>query len=100
MQTGSYTRVGLIERVARFLDGADGQHLFDDDLADVDVSAVVMAGGAHPALRRLDVPLIDTLLRAARRMERITRHKFNPAIPMLGDRSQMVASGILTDDLG
>jgi hypothetical protein len=32
-------------------------------------------------------------------MERVTRHKWNPNCPGLGERGPLVAKGILTDEL-
>lgn len=47
----------------------------------------------------LGTPLIDDLLRAARRIERATRHKYNPNCPTLGERDDLVDAGILTNEL-
>ena len=43
--------------------------------------------------------VIEGILRAARRTERITRHKMNPNCPTLGERGELVALGVLTNTL-
>ena len=98
-QSGDYARVGMIERVARFADSAQASALFDDAASDADLSQMIAAGIEHVALRPLSSDLVERLLRAARRAERITRHKFNPACPTLGERAELLSAGILTNTL-
>ena len=43
--------------------------------------------------------VVDAILRAARRTERITRHKMNPNCPTMGDREGLVRQGALTNTL-
>ena len=57
-------------------------------------SAPVGASPGKPRPRAL-----PDLLRAARRAERISRHKANPNCPTLGERGPLLAAGILTDAL-
>ncbi|MEZ4428006.1 MAG: hypothetical protein R3A51_10005, partial [Nannocystaceae bacterium] len=42
---------------------------------------------------------LAAFLRSARRMERVTRHKWNPNCPSLGERAPLVAAGVLSDTL-
>jgi len=95
--SGAYTHVGLIERVARFVD--DAPALFADDTSDEALGALITRAADAPCFAGVDGGTIDRLLRAARGAERRTRHKWNPACPTLGDRATLVAAGILTDDL-
>ena len=44
-----------------------------------------------------DRDAIVVLLKAAKWVERITRHKFNPNCPSYGDRASLVEAGILTN---
>ena len=89
---GAYTHVGLIERVSRFADTPAGAALFTG-------GPIGDAALESPALAGLGADLARALLSAARRAERRTRHKFNPACPTLGSRDALIAAGILTDDL-
>ena len=105
-ETGDIISVGTIERVARFLDtpveGAEpddtwGDVLFCDHADEIDT---VIATAVHsPSLRYLPANTVGTLLTAARKAERVTRHKENPNCPSYGDRASLVVAGILTDDL-
>jgi NH3-dependent NAD+ synthetase len=95
--TGAYTHVGLIERLARFADGAPA--LFEDATSDGGLTALIADAAQTPCFVGVAPGLVDRLLRAARGAERRTRHKFNPACPSLGDRESLVAAGILTDEL-
>jgi len=97
--TGDYTRVGLIERVARFADTADGARLFDTSLDDSTLQTVIQAAHTSQAFSGVSPDVISKMLRAARRAERITRHKFNPNCPTLGERPSLCESGILSDTL-
>jgi NAD+ synthetase len=99
LQTGDYARVGLIERVARLVDLPAGRGLFDDGCTQEDLQRTIEAAASAPPMAGVDRGLIDALLRAARRAERVTRHKHNPACPTLGSRAAMVAQGLLTDTL-
>lgn len=94
--TGAYARVGLIERVARFADTPAGAGLFE---AEVDEEALAVSASQAPAFAGLDAQLVPSLLQAARRAERSSRHKANPNCPTLGERGALLAAGILTDAL-
>lgn len=85
---GEYVRAGLIERVSRC----------DDDVAWFERGALD-AALAHAAWRGIPRPLAEEMLRAARRTERSTRHKWNPNCPTLGQRSDLVRRGLLTNHL-
>lgn len=107
--TGALTSIGTIERVARFLDTPISKLIIGDtrvesvlfhDAGEPDWVSLVTRGKVEgcfePETRRSDV---ETLLMAARQTERITRHKFNPNCPTLGDRKSLVEKGILTNNL-
>jgi len=95
-RTGEYTYVGTIERMARFLDRAPeliGAVQPDmDDLADKALQACFPSA----LYERSDVL---GLLGSARQLEAITRHKWNPNCPTLGQRSDLLSAGLLTDEL-
>jgi NH3-dependent NAD+ synthetase len=97
--SGAYAQVGMIERVARFADTSQAAGLFEDATSEQALQQIVTAGAASPHLAPLSAELVDRLLRAARRAERVTRHKFNPGCPTLGDRSTLLSDGILTNTL-
>lgn len=103
--TGEYVNVGLIERTARFVDlplDADPFNLivedtlFDDNLSHTLVFEQAKSCGIFPDMTD---DQIDGLLRAMKRAERITRHKYNPNCPTLGNREDFIAAGILTNTL-
>ena len=96
---GAYTAVGLIERVARFNDDPVGAALFDDSLDENRVGAIVDAACASPHFRGVRREVIHKILVGARKAERVTRHKFNPNCPGLGDRTTLLGLGILTNEL-
>ena len=97
--TGAYVRVGLIERLARFADTTAGAHIFADAASEEQQSATIEQAARSAAFQGIGPALVERFLRAARRVERVTRHKHNPACPTLGDRSTLVQQGILTDTL-
>jgi NAD+ synthase len=96
-QSGDYTRVGLIERVARFADGTEA--LFLDDTSDDDLAALIDEAKRSVCFTGVAPEIVDRLLRAARSAERRTRHKLNPGCPSLGTRDSLLAAGILTNEL-
>jgi NH3-dependent NAD+ synthetase len=104
-ETGRIRSVGTIERVARFLDEptSDGAPveslLFDDGLSDLDLDRLLERARASTAFAGVEFDLVEKLVRAARRVERITRHKANPNCPTYGRRADLLARGVLTDDL-
>lgn len=107
--TGAYRTVGTIERVARLLDQPWGwgeavcaaDVLFSDSaLTNAALNELVLLACASNCFTGdFDHTDIADFLVAARRVERQTRHKVNPNIPMLGTRSALVESGILTNNL-
>lgn len=98
LDTGRYANVGLIERVSRFADLPAGAALFDDTLPQEALEAMT-AAARQTTFHDLDDTTTGAMLRAARRAEAATRHKFNPTIPTLGARAELVESGVLTDEL-
>lgn len=98
--TGACLRAGLIERVSRWLDQPWGDGRSNEQAWFVDEAPADEALDRRgDALADLDEELAARLLLAARRAERITRHKLNPACPTLGRRADLLAAGILTDTL-
>ena len=97
--SGEYTRVGLIERVARFADTAAGSGLFDDSTTDATLEPMIAGACGEAAFSTITPSTTERMLRAARRTERITRHKENPNCPTLGTRDELIADGILTNTL-
>jgi NH3-dependent NAD+ synthetase len=109
--TGEITSIGSIERVSRFLDmvvtnRADydrpfdhtvGEQLFDDDLVDPNWNMIGQLALTTDWFSGFDRDAIVVLLKAAKWVERITRHKFNPNCPSYGDRASLVEAGILTN---
>ena len=98
LDTGRYANVGLIERVSRFVDSPAGTSLFDDAIPEKALEAMTAAAQAT-TFRDIDAATTGAMLRAARRAEAATRHKYNPNIPTLGTRTDLVRDGALTDDL-
>jgi len=95
---GEYTRVGTIERMNRFLDAGHAEGLFrerEPDRAQM-LSLVEQAERFFPGRSSPD---IEGLIRSCRHQEAVTRHKACPQIPTLGRRGDLVALGILTDEL-
>lgn len=109
VETGEYMNTGLIERLSRFCDGEyvephDGNHVSGECLfgdSDQDVGFLTMEATVSPLFAGAGITsaLIRTFLVRARRVEAATRHKMNPACPMLGDRVSLVDAGILTNTL-
>jgi len=93
-RSGAYTHVGTIERMARFVDRHP--EVFAPDEPDWD--ALVVAARAH-TFAFASPEATERYLRSARRIEATTRHKANPNCPTLGDRTSLVLSGLLGDDL-
>jgi hypothetical protein len=98
-QTGRYRQVGLIERVARFNDTAEGAGLFDDNATDDALSCMLTAAESAAAFVDVSTDITRKVLLAARRTERSTRHKFNPNCPSMGTRQSLVEANILTNTL-
>ena len=103
--TGRIVNVGTIERVSRFLDAYVAPHVLSNE--------ATLFGYDEPNWKALttqamvSLPFIEsgtqrdtvtTLLKGARRAERQTRHKLNPAIPQLGTRRELIDTGILSDN--
>jgi len=115
--TGLYRNVGLIERVSRFLDkeiqvpgnplrprgydGPDVLHVEDVlfGMMEPDLDALMALADATGYFRGMDPATVGLLLGNARRVEAMTRHKYNPMIDPLGTREEMVEKGLLTNEL-
>jgi NAD+ synthetase len=95
VETGHYTRVGTIEVLARFLD-LHPELFRDGELPEHELER--LANTAEPLFQRSHAVVV-TFLESARALEKMTRHKANPNIPALGERSHLVARGILTNEL-
>lgn len=98
--TGAYTFVGSIERMSRLLDqGQVERRLFQDDtLHDADLEQIV-ATALATSFSGFDPAEVRDLVLSARHIERVTRHKMNPACPTIGTRRELLDAGILTDEL-
>lgn len=98
MATGEYTSVGLIERVSRWLDQTDDLLFTHDEfVADRATEPGVLKG--YHQFDGIDPDTAKKVLMGARKVEAMTRHKWNPNCPSLGDRADLVAAGILTNEL-
>ena len=78
--------------------------LFADNMVGLDMKMDHMVQraideGIFP-LEKFSRPEISAFLWAAKRVEKITRHKDNTNITTLGSRSDLLEAGILTDDFG
>lgn len=100
--TGAYKVLGTIEAMSRFLDRPGVSHrLFGtESLHDPGWQELCELALRHEfhSLGQ-DEPKMLALLRSARRMEAISRHKHNPGLPSLGTRADLLLSGALTDAL-
>ena len=97
--TGAYNRVGLIERVARFVDQIEGAQLFDDDLDDEAIESILRQAETATAFGGVDPATVRQIVVKARHTERITRHKFNPNCPAIGDRTELLNKQLVTNEL-
>ncbi|MFT7485516.1 MAG: NAD+ synthase [Candidatus Paceibacteria bacterium] len=96
--SGEYVRIGSIERMSRFLDTDHAAALFGHT-EPTDKHFKAMADEARGHFAGYPQQEIEALLRSCRKLERSSRHKANPNIPTLGERSQLIEAGILTDEL-
>ena len=99
--TGEYIQVGTIERVSRFCDTTPGSWLFADQPPHSDdmMPGVIAKAVASPLFAGISADTVGVLLKAARRVERMTRHKWNPNCPSLGTRAELLGADILTNTL-
>ena len=98
--TGKYTFAGSIERMSRLLDeGAVEDAVFGEDPLDDAKLAKIVERGLARAFRGFDYDEVHDLILSARGVERITRHKQNPNCPTLGDRGDLLAASLLTNEL-
>ena len=97
--SGKYVQTGLIERLARFADTDAGKGTFHDGLTESDLQQVIEAATHSESFETISSTLVDAFIRSARKAERASRHKHNPACPTLGLRAQLVEQGILSDRL-
>lgn len=109
--TGLYTSVGLLERIARVDDllidadsnpGAMRSWLFDDirwfAYKTRRLLWAAQVSGTFPNTRFTGDELLE-IVAALKKVERSTRHKENPNIPTLGTRRELREAGAITDDL-
>lgn len=101
-QSGQYQALGTIELTSRFLDRPGVSELLfgDAELSAQNWSDLCRLARTHEfhALSGQGT-LVEALLRSARKLEKSSRHKFNPAIPSLGRREQLVIAGWLDNRL-
>ena len=100
--TGEYLNMGLIERLARFVDNYDvGNFMFrpvdDGVIPNVNLTAIVESAATTEYFSDVPKDVIRTLVVNAERVEFLTRHKMNPNCPSLGNRYDLVGAGILSD---
>lgn len=93
--SGAYTYVGSIERMARFLDGHP--ELFGE--SEPDWGPLVADAHAGHFAHLATAQDVRALLASARALEASTRHKENPNCPTLGTRAALVDAGVLTNTL-
>ncbi|GJM22627.1 MAG: hypothetical protein DHS20C15_25420 [Planctomycetota bacterium] len=93
--TGAYTYVGSIERMARFLD------THPEVIGEGEPEWGPLVAAAHADLFKHLATQQDVraLLASARALEASTRHKVNPNCPTLGTRQELLDAGLLSDDL-
>ena len=91
--------MGTIERVNRFLDfwPCVTHPLFGDP--GMSITDLLDLAKGSPSFQGVPLPMIRELLLAARKAERMTRHKQNSNIPSYGSRAALIEAGILTDTL-
>lgn len=101
-----YVTVGLIERVSRFLSRTVageqvtfGDLLFDDNAPESTVESICQRALSALNFNGIAPDDVKAVLLAAKRIERATRHKWNPNCPSLGSRGGLVSAGILTNIL-
>ena len=99
--SGQYTRVGTIERISRFVDTleAQDQTIFDDAMTEDVLSSIIHNAAKATEFSGIEAQQVGQLIRGAKRVERLTRHKMNPNCPALGDRTTLVKSRILTNSI-
>lgn len=106
-ENDQYRTVGLIERVSRFLDQParlaggriNGDILFSDDAREETLASLIEMAPSAPEFVGIAPEDVKTLLRNARRIEYVTRHKMNPNCPALTLRTELLEAGIVTNDL-
>ncbi|MGB1278146.1 MAG: hypothetical protein ACPG77_20535, partial [Nannocystaceae bacterium] len=96
---GSYRVVGTIERMSRLLDAPEAAGVFGPEALTDEAVAKIVAVAQKTAFAGFASDEIAGFIRSARKMERVTRHKWNPNCPTLGERSELLAAGIVTDSL-
>ena len=97
--SGNYVQTGLIERLARFADTDAGAATFQDELVEGELQQVIEAAVRSQSFQNISSTLVNDFIRSARKAERASRHKHNPACPTLGDRMPLLEHGILSDTL-
>lgn len=101
-KTGEYSVLGTIEAMSRFLDrpGVSTRLFATSEINDSDWQELAQLALAHEFQRFGEGPgEMLSLLKSARRLEATSRHKYNPNVPSLGSRAQLLISGALSDEL-
>lgn len=93
--SGNYRKVGSIEIMSRVLD-RHPELVADAPLDEAQLDAI--AREVAPLFGRSHAVVL-AMLESCRALERMTRHKANPNCPALGVRADLVARGILTNQL-
>ncbi len=88
-----------VMQAARELMPTCAEVLFADDLDTDDLIPLAALAFSSGYFDGFEAKEIEAALLAARRAEKITRHKMNPNIPTYGTREELVRKGILTNDL-
>ena len=98
----TWSRYSLGWRLKSAHDGIDttnGAILFDDRSDADDLDYLYLRAQNAAEFKGIAPADVVALLKSARRIERVTRHKMNPNCPALTLRSDLVAAGILTNTL-
>lgn len=99
---GQYTCIGTIEAMSRFLDrpGVTSRLFGQGELAKETLDDLVALAlrWEFRALAQHD-ELMRSYLLSARKLQAISAHKHNPAIPSLGSRAELLIQGCLVDTL-
>jgi len=101
LDTGEYRNKGLIERVSRFSDHAPlkSVRLGGSPLVEKILERYLVEATQSNYFIGLGDELTRKLVKAAIRIEKSTRHKWNPNMPTLGERGDLIEKGILTNFL-
>ena len=86
--------------MSRLLDeGAVEDAVFGEDPLDDTKLAKLVERGLGRTFRGFEYDEVHDLILSSRGIERMTRHKWNPNCPSLGDRGDLLAASLLTNEL-